>query len=62
MATTTLVLENERKEAETPVVAPVNDGLSVGWGILFILGSAAAWMGFFAALNYLSHRLLGLGR
>ena len=63
MATTTLLLENERKEAEThavtPVNTPVNNGPSVGSGLLFILGSTAAWTTLFAAINYLSDKLLG---
>jgi hypothetical protein len=59
MTSTSILLENGKKEAETPIVAPVKDGVSLLFGLFFILGCVAAWTGVFWLINFLSNKLLG---
>lgn len=55
MTRTPVLLENKGKEAETRV-AP--DGVSVGLGILWIVGAAAVWNGVLVLFHDVMARLL----
>lgn len=59
MTSPSILLETKREEAEAHVVAPGTGGINPVWGVLWVLGTAATWMGVLLALNYLMARLLG---
>jgi len=56
MASTPVLVESMRKETEVRVSAP--SGLSLGLGILEIIGAAAFWITSFVLFHNLMTRLL----
>lgn len=62
MASTAVLQEHqEHKESESEIrlVAQETDGTGVGWGILWTVGTAAAWMAFYWVFSTVMGRLLG---
>jgi hypothetical protein len=58
MTSIPVLLENKGKEPEIRGVAPDTGGISVGLGVLWIVGTAAAWNVVLVAFAYLAARLL----